>query len=168
MMAMANKAGADSMLDIAEHQLARPDRRLEGEGDDEQSVDGAHQGGRRIGMLGDQLGRGRDHEIELGPGEHPREDHRPVRVAAPPRDQPAPQRAQRQHGKDDQGPDRRGDDDPHDIATHPLGRFRRQALALRGDVHGRVRDASVFRLDEEHQASAFTFFAASAANSASA
>ena len=57
---------AGAVLDDAEDQLARPDRRLERGGDDEDDVDDAQQRGRRRGMLGDQLGRGHDDEEEAG------------------------------------------------------------------------------------------------------
>src|SRR3712207_7091027 len=44
---------------------------------------------RRAGVVGDELGRGEDDEIDFRLGERPREDCRPVRFAADPRDQPA-------------------------------------------------------------------------------
>ena len=76
---IAERAGAsllgDAAADHAEDQLAAPDRALEGEGDGEPDVDQMRRAVRQVGVSGDDVGGGDDHEDDAGLGEH-----RPITV----------------------------------------------------------------------------------------
>ena len=57
---------ADAAADHADDDLARPDRGLEGRGDDEQYVGQAGELGRHVGVGDDDVDRRRDHEEDAG------------------------------------------------------------------------------------------------------
>ena len=101
--------------DHADDDLARPDRGLQGSGDDEQDVGQASQLGRNGRIAADDVDRRGDHEQDGGLGEDAADDALPAHDLRVVGEDAMPDPAHHQHDPDDPGGDQSAHRQPVEV-----------------------------------------------------
>ncbi len=112
----------DAAADQSEDQLAAPDRALEREGDGEADVDQMRRAVRQVGVIGDDVGGGEDHERDAGLGEDPADHRPPAETVGVARDGACPEISKHQHDCNQGEADDEADQQPVAILRQPWKR----------------------------------------------